>query len=160
MPNQAMYGQLRDGKRPACKPRKHIKDCQKDSFNKAYVNTHMWEKKAKDTDGWRGEIVQAVKGFEGRRIENAVVKRSAMNMEELTLLPGRGSKEVMTCNICGRICISKAIHIKSHQNVPNDVPYDNLDNFSCTNCVKVCRNSSGLTKHFKSKQPDEPVASN
>lgn len=83
-----------------------------------------------------------------------------MNMEEVTPLPGRGSKEERTCNICGPICMSKASHMKSHQNVPNDVLYDNLDKFSFTNCVKVCINSSCLTRHFKSKHPDEPVASN
>lgn len=70
-----------------------------------------------DRDGWKGEIVQTVKGFEERRIENAEVKHAARHMEEVTPLPGKGSKEDLTCNICGHICLSKA-GMDNHKIIP------------------------------------------
>lgn len=64
------------------------------------------------------EIVQAVKSFEERRIEKAEVTRAARYMEEVTPLPGKGSKKDPSCNICGRIYLSKAdiaSYMQSHK---------------------------------------------
>lgn len=74
MPKQAMYDELRDDTRPACKPRKCFKDCLKDSLRKTCINNQTWQKKAIDGDGWRDEIVQVMKGFEGMRIQKLSVQ--------------------------------------------------------------------------------------
>lgn len=53
------------------------------------INTQTWEKKVKDRDEQSHEIMQAVKGFEERRIENVEIKCVARYMEEVTSLPGK-----------------------------------------------------------------------
>lgn len=85
-----MYGELRDCKRSAGKLRKRFKDCLKDSLKKACVNTQVWEKKEKCRNGWKAEIVQAVKDFGERRIENEEVKRAVRHNEEVTPPPRKG----------------------------------------------------------------------
>lgn len=59
-----------------------------------------------------------MKSFEERGIEMAEVTRAARYTEEVTPLPGKGSKKDLSCNICGRIYLSKAniaSYMKSHQ---------------------------------------------
>lgn len=59
-----MWGELRDGKRPASKPRKRFKDCLKASLKKTCITTQMCINTDMDRDVWDSNIVQAVNGFE------------------------------------------------------------------------------------------------
>ena len=161
MSKQALFGELRQGKRPRCKPKQRYKDCLKDTLKKVRIDIDTWEDLAKDRGKWISVILNGVKDFEERSRGYAEVKRAAKYMKEVMPLPGKGSKEELTCDYCGRICLSRAglmSHERRHLSDDSTLQYDIQLDFSCSLCNKVCSSASGLTRRHKTSHPDQLVA--
>ena len=90
MPKQLHYGELAQGKRIQHKPR------------------NTWEHLSSDRVVWRNPIDTGVKEFENNRVAYAELKRAGKHMEDVNILPEKGTKESLSCYECGRVCFSKA----------------------------------------------------
>ena len=88
MPKQVLFGELRQGKRPECKPKQRYKDCLKDTLKKVRIDINTWEDLAKDRGKWRKVFVNRVKDFEERSRRYAEAKGASKYMEEVTPHPG------------------------------------------------------------------------
>ena len=109
IPKQMLYGELVNGKRPQQKPRLRFKDCVKASLKDCVINDTYWESSACHRSRWRRQIRDGVDSFERVRISHEELKRAARKRAT-----GMVSSKVFVCNVCGRVCMSKAGLI-SHQ---------------------------------------------
>ena len=154
LPKQIFYSEMKSGKRPQHKPKKRFKDSIKSNMKQLEINIFQWEVSAADRPKWRRLIFEGCKHFEAERIEHCKVKR-ALRKQDLSAIP-ENQQDCHQCNICNRICLSKAglaSHIRSHDN--NDITYNyqgilsSPSGTSCHLCNKVCRSTSGLKRHMK-----------
>ena len=73
----------------------------------------------------------------------------------------KGLKEELTCDHCGRICLSRAgliNHKRRHLSDDSTLQYDIQHDFSSSLCNIVCSSANGLTRHHKTSHPDQPAA--
>lgn len=143
IPKQIMSVEQRNGKRPISKRRNLYTDWVKYSLKNAGIEIKTWAEKTKDTELWRDEVMQTLKGFEERKL--SLQQNIGCLSQPLTK---KLSKDYLVCNICGRIFISKE-YLTSNSNshrLPDAGVF--LVNFIRTVCRKVYINVSGLTEHF------------
>ena len=142
LPKRLFYGELKLGKRPQHRPKKRFKDVIKSNLKLMGLDPVSWETIADDRNAWRNAVFKACVSFEKNRIENCKLKR-ALRKGITENIPLNLSQE-LTCDICGRITLSKAgliSHKRSH-NI-NSV----VSNHTCNVCGKVCKSSGGLKRH-------------
>ena len=159
LPKQALYGEMRHGKRLQSKPKKRYKDCLKETLKKTCINLESWEECAIDRPKWKSTVYDGIKNFEAQRVSHANLKRDARHLKDIEPPVDRGPKASLTCSICNRICLSKAglkSHMRSHENRQSSLSYDIALDFTCSVCKKVCKSAGGLKRHTKSQHPNEP----
>ena len=147
IPKQLFYGEISTGKRRQCKPKLRYKDCLKDSLKKTSIPVDNWEELANERSSWRTISTNALKEFEGFRIQHQELKRAVRKGESVDI----ANKPDLTCNSCGRVCLSKAglkSHMKSH-NSTQAVSYELVDDKKCPICDKICKTAGGLKRHLK-----------
>lgn len=100
--------------------------------------------------------MQAAKGFEEKRSDNAKIKHAAKHGMVVSSLTQNVSKVNVPCNNCGSIRAGLTGHSNS-QWLPDAEAF--LENFICTVRARVRRRASGLTGNIKSRHADQPTVS-
>ena len=159
LPKQVLYGELVANTRPPHKPRKRYKDCLKNDMLQLKMLDPDWEKQAENRTGWRRLVHVKSKEFQHNCIKHAQLKRRARKMDNIEPSPNRGTKEELTCTICGRVTLSKAgfvSHMKSHTRrirmVNTQEEIQHQDRYVCNNCGKICKNKSGHLSHLRAHE--------
>ena len=153
IPKQLLYGELAEGKRPPHKPKMRYRDCLKSSLKAAHISVDNWEAQAMERNSWRNTIHQGRRSFEEARIKYEKLKRSARKGFEFEFPTIKGDRLQLTCEICGRVCLSKAgklSHLRKHRTMTKD--YGNVGNDHikiCTICGKECKSEGGLKRHAR-----------
>ena len=145
LPKQVFFGALAEGKRPQHKPKLRFKDCLKRSLEQCKMNIDSWQDDCSNETEWKSAVSVAVAAAESSRIDHEKMKRCARKHEEFTT-----SASHLACDICSRICLSKAglkSHMRSHENQPA-FDYADIEQFQCSQCNKVCKSSGGLKRHM------------
>eukprot|EP00106_Octopus_bimaculoides_P005451 XP_014772893.1 PREDICTED: PR domain zinc finger protein 10-like [Octopus bimaculoides] len=155
------------------------KDCLKSGLNQRNVPIDNWEDLAHCREKWKKKLcMKAKKEFERKRMEHAKIKRKMRKGDRNDVLASINERDDLTCDECGKICLSKAgqkNHMKlyiaqSHIDyrwtndfecinyadqkmackgkVHGDVHYT-ITKFSCTNCQKTCKSLAGLKSHIR-----------
>ena len=149
LPKQVLYGELMQGKRPRHKPKLRFKDSLKHSLNLCNIDVKCWEDLCADEDEWCKIVDNGVKSFENNRVEHEKLKRNVRKRQEITIQDNH-----LICEICSRVCLSKAgliSHTRSHQNQVYE--YDLL---CCQQCGKTCKSEGGLKRHMRIHDVNNP----
>ena len=149
LPKQVLYGELMQGKRPRHKPKLRFKDSLKHSLNLCNIDVKCWEDLCADEDEWCKIVDNGVKSFENNRVEHEKLKRNVRKRQEITIQDNH-----FICEICSRVCLSKAgliSHTRSHQNQVYE--YDLL---CCQQCGKTCKSEGGLKRHMRIHDVNNP----
>ena len=115
IPKQLFYGEKKNGKRKASKPKQRHKDQLKSNLKKCKISVDNLEDWATNRPKWRKAVFEGVNLFEKERIQHESYKRSVRKMEQT--VPTKGDENSVKCDICGRICLSLAgykSHMRSH----------------------------------------------
>ena len=156
LPKQIFYGELLSGKRPPHKPKKRFKDVVKHNLKALEIDGSNWETLSENRSVWRKLIFDGCKAFEQRRIEHSISKR-ALRKQDTSAIP-EGLQSDHLCNVCGRVCLSKAglvSHLKSHggnqsqSDYPGILPPPEPAHNRCQVCDKVCKSAAGLKNHMR-----------
>ena len=151
LPKQLFYGELREGKRKASKPKFRYKDSLKSHLGKCNISQTDWETVAQDRKKWRKTIHLRSKAFENSRVKYASFKCSVRKGEQAPA-PCSSSRHV-TCDVCGKLCLSLT-GVKSHLHKHSRPATDhniivNKNDRQCPVCGKVCCSLAGLKSHLR-----------
>ena len=114
---------------------------------------------AVDRAKWRKATPNGITPFEKERIKHAAYKR-AVRKKELTATP-YDTKD-MKCEICGKICLSRAgfiSHTRGHKDVEK-VQYPQQLGLKCVKCGKVVKSKAGMKNHLRSHARKEAQEDN
>ena len=114
LPKQLLFGELTEGKRKACGPKKRFKDTLKSSLKAFNIQTSSWEKTALDRSTWRQTLYKGAKQLEDQKQETAVIRRQARKQATPTdaTIPGPH------CPRLFRVRIGLISHMRTHRPTP------------------------------------------
>ena len=114
LPKQLLFGELTEGKRKACGPKKRFKDTLKSSLKAFNIQTSSWEKTALDRSIWRQTLYKGAKQLEDQKRETAVIRRQARKQATPT-------DATIPCPHCPRLFrarIGLISHMRTHRPTP------------------------------------------
>ena len=114
LPKQLLFGELTEGKRKACGPKKRFKDTLKSSLKAFDVQTSSWEQTALDRPTWRQTLYKGAKRLEDKRQESAINRRQARKQATPT-------EATIPCPHCPRLFrarIGLTSHLRTHRPTP------------------------------------------
>ena len=114
LPKQLLFGELTEGKRKACGPKKRFKDTLKSSLKAFDVQTSSWEQTALDRPTWRQTLYKGAKRLEDKRQESAITRKQARKQATPT-------EATIPCPHCPRLFrarIGLTSHLRTHRPTP------------------------------------------
>ena len=147
--NQQLYRELQHDRCPQYKPKKHLKDADKNNLKVLSIGIGDWEQMPVNQSAWRKMISKVCKVFETWRIKLSSLKQ-ALWQHVLVLVPETLYSEHI-CYIRNRVCISKASlldnkRLKTH--FTKVFQQQLLGNF-CQFCHKLCGSTACLKGHIR-----------
>ena len=147
LPKTILYGQLANAKRPEGRPLLRYKDKLKANLSSLKISsTSSWEQLAAERNDWRNLCNQHVTHFEEERKQKMIKSRQERKAPSVP----SSSNSQFVCDICNKICKSKAglvSHRRSHPSSSMAQPAD--ERRTCEVCRKVCKNERGLKVHSR-----------
>ena len=140
LPKVLLYGQLANAKRPPGRPLLRFKDKLKANIASMKI-PNLWEKLALKRTEWRSLCYKHVSAFEEERLK----KMERARNDRKTLPSTNTANHAFVCDICNKICKSKAglsAHKRSHP-----APNVSAGGHICEVCNRVCKNKRGLQLH-------------
>ena len=114
LPKQLLFGELTDGKRKACGPKKRFKDTLKSSLKAFDIQTSSWELTAQDRPSWRQRLYKGAKRLEDQRQESAITRRQARKQAT----PSDATIPCPHCHRLFRARIGLNSHLRTHRPNP------------------------------------------
>ena len=111
LPKQLLFGELTDGKRKACGPKKRFKDTLKSSLKAFDIQTSSWELTAQDRPSWRQRLYKGAKRLEEQRQESAITRRQVRKQAT----PSEATIPCPQCHRLFRARIGLSSHLCKHQ---------------------------------------------
>ena len=145
LPKIMLYSQLANATRPEGRPLLRYKDKLKANLASLDLKTPRWEETALQRTEWRALCNQHVTHFETERKKKMIKDRESRKRPQAP-----SASSLFVCNICDKICKSKAglvSHKKSHPTTANGST--TTTSVKCRICDKVCKNEHGLKVHLR-----------